>query len=74
MIQRNLKNHIWSFDETNKILKLTNKIDGKTFIMNKTRFFSLFRFLIRVSERMIIRRRKVEAKEEIGETETGNKT
>lgn len=62
MIQRDLINYIWLFNEEDKNLVLKNKETNEHFVLDKVRMFSLFRFLIRVSEAMIIHRRKVEKK------------
>lgn len=58
MIQRDLINYNWSFNEADKTLTLTDKESNEHFVLDKVRMFSLFRFLIRASESMIVRRRK----------------
>ena len=58
MIKRKLKNHLWEFDEVAKLLIITNCKLKQSVSLDKTRMFSLFRFLIRVSQRMSTKRRK----------------
>lgn len=62
MIKRELKGHIWEFDEEKKEISiLIKRPDLKTGIginLDKTRWFSLFRFMIRASQRMSTQRRK----------------
>jgi len=57
MIERKLKNHCWQFHEDTKNILI---IDDKTeeFVeLDKVRWFSLFRFMIRASQRMSAKRR-----------------
>ena len=58
MIVRELKNYRWLFDEENKRLTLFDKRLNNSFSLDKVRLFSLFRFLIRISQRMSTPRRK----------------
>jgi len=65
-IKRELKNHTWEFDEETKELTIwafdedeeRNEASFNTITLDKTRWFSLFRFMIRASQRMSVKRRK----------------
>jgi hypothetical protein len=60
-IIKNLKNYTWEFDEDKKMLFLERDLlgicDKVVFEMDRTRMFSLFRFLVRISQKMSSKRR-----------------
>ena len=65
VIERKLNNYKWSFNDDTKEMELwfsksagDNKVVYADFKMDKIRWFSLFRFMIRVSYRMSTKRRK----------------
>ena len=57
IIKRELKNHLWEFDEETKELTIM-EYDGEAVVLDKVRWFSLFRFMIRAAYGLGIKRRK----------------
>jgi hypothetical protein len=61
MITKSLKNYTFEFDEDKKELILIRNLYGVSdeivFEMDKTRMFSLFRFLVRISQKISSRKR-----------------
>ena len=61
MIEKKLKNYCFKYHEDKHYLELVYLSDDEpAFILDKIRMFSLFRFLIRVSQRLSSKRRKHE--------------
>lgn len=58
MIIRKLKEYEFIYDEELKELVIFNLNNNQCVALDKIRMFSLFRFLIRVSQRMATPRRK----------------
>ena len=63
MITRELKDYTFEFDEEEKTLKICERLTPDTIILDKVRMFSLFRFLIRISQKMTTKRRVVKQNE-----------
>lgn len=65
-IIKNLKNFTWDYDLDKHELILVRNLFGVSesmvFEMDKTRMFSLFRFLIRISQKMSSKKRTKNAK------------
>lgn len=57
MIIKTLKNYVWTYDEGDKWLVITDIKTQDRVAIPKTQMFSLFRFLIRVSQRLSSKRR-----------------
>jgi len=57
VIKRELKGHIWYFDRITKELIIYDKGNNKFIVLDKTRWFSLFRFLIRAAQKLSIKMR-----------------
>jgi len=66
IIKKELKNYTWEFnDETKELTVIRFDIDEQvmsgameSITLDKIRWFSLFRFMIRASQRMSVKRRK----------------
>lgn len=58
MIERKLKNYTWVFDEETKEVTLFGREKPAMVTLDKIRWFSLFRFMIRASQRMSVKPRK----------------
>jgi len=52
VVRRELKNNIWYFDRVSKELIIYDKIGGQFMTLDKVRWFSLFRFLIRAAQKL----------------------
>jgi len=59
MITRQLKDYTFEFDEEERTLRIIDNEVGSEVVLDKIRMFSLFRFLIRISQRMTTKRRVV---------------
>jgi len=57
LIEKKLKNYTWTFNEETKELVITSNEQEVTIVLDKIRWFSLFRFMIRASQRMSTPRR-----------------
>jgi len=57
VIKRELKSHIWYFDRINKELIIYNKENRNFMVLDKVRWFSLFRFLIRAAQKLSVKLR-----------------
>jgi len=52
VVKRELKWHIWYFDRINKSLTIYDKRRDECVVLDKVRWFSLFRFLIRAAQKL----------------------
>ena len=59
MLKRELKNYLWEFDEETKSLLIFDVEHEESVVLDKTRWFSLFRFMVRASARMSVKRRRL---------------
>jgi hypothetical protein len=58
MITKELKDYIWLFDEDKKTLAIRKRKFDQGITIPKTQMFSLFRFLIRISQKLSTKKRK----------------
>jgi len=59
MIIKEIKDFTWSYDEINNWLVITNIRTQDRVAVPKAQMFSLFRFILRVSQRLTHKKRKV---------------
>lgn len=52
VVKRELKHYIWYFDRVSKELTIYDKVSGQFMVLDKVRWFSLFRFLIRAAQKL----------------------
>ena len=58
MINRKLKEWTWVFNEEEKTLEIHHTPTNRHLTLDKVRWFSLFRFMIRSAQRLSTKRRK----------------
>jgi len=58
VIEKQLKDYTWKFNFETKELFIAHEKSGHYLTIPKTQWFSLFRFLIRISQALSRRRRK----------------
>ncbi len=54
---KELKDYVWVWQEVGDLLILNNKLSKENICIDKTRMFSLMRFLIRISQKLSSHRR-----------------